>query len=139
MVRHVIPDIVQGQKLVTLPPSATVRQAARKMARNNVRSVLVTRGKSLVGIFTGTDLTCRVVAAGLDPDSTRLSAVMTREPRTVGPTANAIDALNCMHCGGYRHLPVTDGTTLIGVLSRRDFLGIEEDEIERQEQIWQEI
>jgi CBS domain-containing protein len=139
MVRYVIPDIVNGQSLVTLPPSATVRQAARKMERNNVRSVLVTRGKKLIGIFTGTDMTCRVVAAGLDPETTRLSDVMTGAPHTIGPRDNAIDALNLMHRNGYRHLPVTDGSTVVGVLSRRDFLEIEEDEIERQEQIWQEL
>lgn len=139
MVRSVVPDIISSQKLITLPPSATVRQAARKMATANVRSVLVTRGKTLLGIFTGTDLTCRVVAAGLDPDTTKLADVMTRDPHTIGPSENAVAALNCMQGGGYRHLPVTDGKVLIGVLSRRDFLGCEMDEIERQEVIWQEI
>lgn len=139
MVRHIVPDIVDNQKLVTLPPSATVRQAARKMARNNVRSVLVVRGKRLIGIFTGTDLIGRVVAEGLNPDSTRLADVMTADPQTVSPRDNAIAALNLMQCGGYRHLPVTEGDALVGVLSRRDFLGCEMDEIERQERIWQEI
>jgi len=139
MVRHIVPDIISNQKLVTLPPSATVRQAARKMARMNVRSVLVTRGKTLIGIFTGTDLIGRVVAAGLNPDTTKLSDVMTRDPHTVSPQENAVAALHHMQCGGFRHLPVTEGRTVVGVLSRRDFLGCEMDEIERQELIWQEI
>ena len=139
MVRHIVPDIVSNQDLATLPPSATVRQAARKMASLNVRSILVVQGRTLVGIFTGTDLTCRVVAEGLDPDTTMLSAVMTRDPHTVRARDTAITALNCMQGGGHRHLPVTEGDRLVGVLSRRDFLAHEVDEIERQERIWQEI
>lgn len=139
MVRHIVPDIINNQKLVTLPQSATVRQAARKMARNSVRSILVVRGKTLIGIFTGTDLIDRVVAAGRDPDATKLADVMTANPQTVGPRENAIAALNLMQCGCFRHLPVTEGNKVIGVLSRRDFIGCEIDEIERQELIWQEI
>jgi hypothetical protein len=55
MTRRLIPDVVEGQRLPNLPETATVR-GRRSMARRNVRSVLVTRGSKLIGIFTGTRL-----------------------------------------------------------------------------------
>ena len=129
MVRKLVPDVVQGQKLLCLSPRASVRAAAKRMARQNVRSVLVVERGRLVGIFTGTDLIGRVVAAGRDPDETLLSDVMTPDPETIGPDENAVEALRRMHARRYRHLPIVHEARLVGILSRRDFLGYEVDEI----------
>jgi CBS domain-containing protein len=139
MLRKVIPDVVNDQKLVTLSPKATVRQAARKMAESNVRSVLVVARGKLEGIFTGTDLINRVVAPGLDPDTTPLADVMTVGPEAIPPDSSAIEALRKMHSGRYRHLPVVEAGKLCGILSRRDFLGFEVEEIERQDTLWQRV
>jgi CBS domain-containing protein len=132
MLRKIIPDVVSDQELLTLPPTASVREAAQHMAKRKVRSVLVARKDKLAGIFTGTDLNDRVVAVGLDPNTTPLSDVMTAKPQTVEPDCSAIEALRLMHARNFRHLPVCDGDRLVGVVSRRDFLGYEEDEIEHQ-------
>jgi CBS domain-containing protein len=137
MARKLIPDVIRGQRLVKLPPTATVRKAAQRMARDDVRSVLVVRGKRLLGIFTGTDLISRVVARGLDPDKTILEKVMTKNPKTITPSEGAIEALRCMQVGKCRHLPIVADGELVGIVSRRDFSGYEIDEIERQEQVWE--
>jgi len=139
MVRKLIPDVVREQRLLKLPETATVREAAQRMARRNVRSVLITHRGKLMGIFTGTDLIKKVVAAGLDPNVTPLSDVMTRNPDCMAPRDNAINALRCMHERHYRHLPIVDDGKLVGILSRRDFLGYEVDVIERQEKIWEKM
>jgi CBS domain-containing protein len=139
MLRKVVPDVVRDQKLVTLAPTASVREAAQKMAARNVRSVLVTSRGRLKGIFTGTDLINRVVAAGRDPDTTTLREVMTPQPASIAPGDNALEALRLMQTGGYRHLPVLEGHQLRGIVSRRDFLGFELDEIEREAELWQRV
>jgi len=139
MQRRVIPDVVRDQDLLTLPGSATVREAARLMTERGVRSVLVVDQAQLEGIFTDTDLIERVVAEGLDPASTVLSGVITRDPLTVVPDCLAIEALRLMHGEGCRHLPVVDAGRLVGVVSRRDFLLEEEDEIEREERLWERL
>ncbi len=139
MVRSLVPDVVENQKLLRLAPEASVREAAKRMARRNVRSVLVVKRGRLVGIFTGTDLIGRVVAAGRDPDTTTLAEVMTPNPETITPAENAIEALRRMQARRYRHLPIVENEKLVGILSRRDFLGYEIDEIEHQERIWQRI
>lgn len=51
------------------------------------------RDGRLAGIVTPKDLLMRVVAKGLDPDDTLVSAVMTPSPDTVPPSMTAIEAL----------------------------------------------
>ena len=131
--RKIIPDVIGKQQLLELPETASVRDAAVRMRDRQVGAVLITRGSNLDGIFTERDVLNRVVAAGRDPDCTALSEVMTRDPQTIGPDELAVDALRYMCEGGYRHLPVVENGQLVGIVSRRDFLGEEmaavEDEI----------
>ena len=139
MVRKIIPDIVSEQDIFELAGEATVRDAAKGMAERNINSVVITDAGRLTGIFTGTDLVKKVVAVGLDPDLTALSDVMTRDPETVSPDLNAVEALHRMQDGRFRHLPVVKNGELVGVVSRRDFLGHEVDELEHQEELWEKI
>jgi CBS domain-containing protein len=140
MVRKIVPDIVSGQDVLALPATASVREAVQGMAMRKVNSLLVVDGETLSGIFTGTDLIRKVIAAGLDPDKTPVGVAMTANPQTVAPHHSAIEALHRMHDGRFRHLPVVDGDgKVVGVVSRRDFLGYEEDVVENQEKLWEEM
>jgi CBS domain-containing protein len=115
-----------------LPPTATVYDAARLMAAQNCASVVVAADGRLEGIFTSGDLVKRVAAAKRSPAKTRLEEVMTRGPDTVEPAALAIDALRMMQDGRYRHLPVMEGARIVGIVSRRDFFGLEESIVEEE-------
>ena len=139
MVRKIVPDIVANQDILALAGDASVREAVQGMAARDVNSVLIVENGALQGIFTGTDLIKKVVAAGQDLDNTPLRDVMTADPITVDPRSNALDALHLMQDRRFRHLPVVDGGELVGVVSRRDFLGYEIDELEHQEELWQKI
>ena len=139
MVRKVLPDIVFGQNVFELSADSTVQEAARVMAEQNVHSVLVSDDGNLTGIFTSTDLVLKVVAVGLEPNMTALGEVMTRDPETVSPGFNAIEALHRMHDGHFRHLPVVENGKIVGILSRRDFLDYEVEELEHQEKLWETI
>ena len=125
MERKIIPDVIGQQQLVMLPSSATVREAAICMSERQVGAVLVTCDGALEGIFTERDLLHRVVAPGRDPNGTRLVEVMTKNPDTIEADDYAIEALSRMSERGYRHLPVLDQGRLVGIVSRRDFLGEE--------------
>jgi CBS domain-containing protein len=125
MERRIVPDVIGQQQLVMLPSSATVREAAICMSDRQVGAVLVTRDGALEGIFTQRDLLHRVVAPGRDPNGTRLIEVMTKNPDTIEADDYAIEALSRMSERGYRHLPVLDQGRLVGIVSRRDFLGEE--------------
>ena len=72
----------------------------------------------------------RVVSADLDPGKTRLSDVMTTSPDTVAPSDSAYRALSMMNEHGYRHLPILDGETIVGIVSVRDLFRAVQRELE---------
>jgi CBS domain-containing protein len=130
MQRRIVPDIIQNQDLVLMPPSATVRETSQTMATQHIGAVLVLDGGRLAGIFTERDLLTRVVAVGLAPERVTLREVMTANPDTIGPSEFGHDALALMRKRGYRHLPVVDGARIIGIVSARDIYGAMIDELE---------
>jgi len=138
--RHML-DIVRDQNPLTLPPSATVKEACHHMNERRVGAVLVTdEDGALVGIFTGRDAICRVLALGKGAEETLLAEVMTRDPCCMPPGRSAIEALRLMQDGGFRHIPITEDGRLLGVVSRGDFRGLEkarlDDETRMFERLW---
>jgi CBS domain-containing protein len=130
MHRKVVPDIVDQQKIELLPARTMVRDAAKNMAERHIGAVLIGEGNRLQGIFTERDLLIRVVARGLDPDTTRLQEVMTLDPDTVGPDDWASLALERMRSSGYRHVPVVDDGIVVGIVSLRDLYAAAKRELE---------
>ena len=139
MTQRTVKQIIEGQEPVTAPADTTVSEAARIMKQHNIGAIMVVENDRLVGVFTERDGLFRVLAAGLNGDTTALASVMTRNPQTIAADANFTHALQMMHAGRYRHLPVIDDGRVIGVVSVRDALGPELEafvyEMLRQEQI----
>ena len=113
-------EILSRDTLVAGPPEMTVREAARRMAEHVCGSILVLDGETLVGIFTERDLLVRVIAAGRDPDGTRVAEVMTRSPDTIAAGAPVKEAIRRMDEFGYKHLPVMEGDRVVGVIAVED-------------------
>ena len=133
-------DIVRNQNPVTLPPSASVKDACRCMRDRRIGAVLVTEGDHrLLGIFTGRDAVHRVSAQGKSAARTKLAEVMTPDPATILPATTAIEALRLMEDGRYRHVPITEGGKVVGIVSRFDFSGIELDRLDEETGLWERI
>ena len=115
-------SIVSGQPPATAEKSATVLDAALLMKAQGKGALLVVEGPRLIGIFTERDALLRVIAAGLDPRSTKLGDVMTPQPETLHPDEPFVKALRIMHKRGFRHLPVVEHGRPLGVVSARDAL-----------------
>jgi CBS domain-containing protein len=105
--------------VVSVPPSASVAEAATVMGSHAVGSVMVLHGERLVGIFTERDVV-RALSEHFDAGGHLVQNWMTPEPTTVVPEANVDDALDLMLSKGFRHLPVLEGERLLGVVSLRD-------------------
>ncbi|MBL8566285.1 MAG: CBS domain-containing protein [Hyphomicrobiaceae bacterium] len=134
---RLLASIVRDRNPVMLPADATVQQACSEMWQRRVGSVLVVdRSLRLRGIFTGRDAV-RALAEGRDAGATRVEEVMTRNPVSLPPGADALDALHVMCDGGFRHVPVVDGESICGVVSRGDFKGVEIDRIDEEEHLWE--
>lgn len=133
-------DIVRNRDPATLPPSATVKDACRCMRDRRIGAVLVTEGNHrLLGIFTGRDAVHRVLAEGKSAARTKLAQVMTRDPDTMPPGKTAIEALRLMEDRRCRHVPVVDGSKVVGIVSRFDFSGIELDRLDEETGLWERI
>ena len=133
-------EIVKNQKPLTLGRAATVKHACECMRERRVGAVLVTDGNGhLLGIFTGRDAVCRMLAEGKDPAQTTLADVMTHQPDTMTPGKTAIEALRLMRDGGYRHLPVVEKGKVVGVVSKGDFHGDEQDRLDEETGIWERL
>jgi CBS domain-containing protein len=114
-----VKSVMQRQKLLKARPDTFVSQAARLMAGKNAGAVMVLDDERLVGIFTERDIAYRVVARGLDPQTTRLAEVMTPAPETIEPDRPFGYALLRMHERGFRHLPVIQDGKVVGIVSAR--------------------
>jgi CBS domain-containing protein len=122
---------VEHQKILTAaPPKTSIREAARLMKQTRVGALLVVENGHLVGIFTERDALVRVLAAGLDPETTPLAAVMTLDPVTVHPDQPFVHALHLMYENGFRHVPVVENGRPLGMVSARDALDLEAAEFE---------
>jgi CBS domain-containing protein len=133
-------EIVRQQDPLTLPPHTTVRDACQRMRDRRVGAVLVTDTDGrLVGIFTGRDAVCRVLAEGRSAAKTRLSEVMTPNPDAMPPSGTAIDALRLMQDGGFRHVPVVREGRVAGVVSHGDFRGLERARLDEETGLWERI
>ncbi len=121
-----VAEIIEGRPLVYAEASEKVRDVAKKMSDRNVGAVAVLDSGKLVGLFSERDLMTRVVAPGLNPEKTAVSAVMTRNIVFAEPVDDFESALQKMYRVGCRHLPVVDRGNLVGMISLRDLLQIDD-------------
>ena len=109
--------------LITVLGTATVHEAVKTMAGKAIGAVLIVEDDKVAGIFTERDLMNKVVGKDLDTRETKVADVMTREPKTARVDDEAIDCLELMAAGGFRHLPVVDASGRpLGMVSQRDFV-----------------
>lgn len=110
----------KGSKVHVVEPTATVLDAVRRMNDQSIGALLVTRGDKPVGIFSERDVLRRVVARSLDPATTPVGEVMTREVIVVAPTVTVGEAMAIVTAKRVRHLPVLDHGKLLGMVSSGD-------------------
>ncbi|KAK7318399.1 hypothetical protein RJT34_03099 [Clitoria ternatea] len=104
-------------KALTISEGTTISEACRRMAARRVDAVLLTDSNALLsGIMTDKDITTRVIAECLRPEQTLVSKVMTRNPVFVTSDTLAIEALQKMVQGKFRHLPVVENGEVIAIL-----------------------
>jgi CBS domain-containing protein len=107
---------------ITVAPEDTLGEVAEKMTTRNVGSVIVKDHGRLIGILTERDM-LRAMAARVHTSDARVRQWMTADPITASPDMPLDDAARIMLDNGFRHLPVVEGQTVLGVVSLRRVLG----------------
>jgi len=100
----------------------TVQEAAQQMHAKNVGSVLVRVYDKYVGILTETDLSQKIVANGLNPETTMVSSVMTQPILSMDRYMPIMEAEEFMIKKNIRHLAVTEEDKIVGILSIKDLV-----------------
>ena len=115
---------VMARNIVTVDKQATAMEVAGIMDTKNVGSVLVVDkadGK-FVGIVTERDIVRKVVAKGLDGSSYLVKGVMSSPLVTIESTKTIFEAGDLMDQKKVRHLAVTEGSEVVGIVSIRDLI-----------------
>src|SRR6185312_1390764 len=115
-------DLVKNRRVYSIEADQSVLEGARFMMEHKIGAVPVLRNGELVGIFSERDIMNRVVAVGRLPGTTKVSEVMTTNPKAVSIDETVENCLFLMREFGFRHLPITDGKELKGLVSSRDIL-----------------
>jgi CBS domain-containing protein len=109
--------------VASVAPTATCVEAARRMRRDNVGSLVVEAEGAPIGIVTDRDLMLRVLADELDPASITVSAVMSRFPAFLTEQRDLGDAIRLMREMRVRRMPAIDASgRAIGMLALDDVL-----------------
>lgn len=106
----------------TIGPNASITSAAKTMRQARIGSLLVKRGTAFIGIVTDTDVTRRAVASGKPLGKLTVEKIMTTPICTIEGTESIDEAQDMMAELGVRHLGVTKGGAVVGVISVRDLL-----------------
>jgi CBS domain-containing protein len=123
---------IASRVVATANGSESILAVARRMAEYNVGCVVVVDGGAEpVGIITDRDIVTRVVATEFDPSQTAISAIMTREVRSVYEATPIEQALALMGSAGTRRLMVTGSESkLVGIVSVDDVIELLVEEAE---------
>jgi len=114
-------DVISPDFL-TVAPEDTLGEVAERMTAKNVGAVIVKDHGRLIGILTERDM-LRAMAARVHTSDARVRIFMTPDPITVAPDMDLDEASRIMLDNGFRHLPVVDGSSVLGIASLRRVLG----------------
>jgi CBS domain-containing protein len=121
---HSIRDILRekGTTVRSIEPEVTVFDALRQMADFGIGALLVIEGGKPVGLFSERDYARKLALRGLRSRDTPVRAIMSSPVLTISPDASVQQGLSMMTEEFIRHLPVVDGSGVIGMVSIGDLV-----------------
>jgi CBS domain-containing protein len=109
---------VLRREFITVAPEDTLGEVAQQMVDLNVGAVVVKDYGRLIGILTERDI-MKAVAGRVHTSDARVREWMTADPITAAPEMPLDEAAQTMLDNGFRHLPVMEGETVLGIASLR--------------------
>lgn len=122
----------RGQDVISCDSTMPMRRAVALLAEKRIGALPVMRGGSVVGIFSERDVIYRLAEEGEICLNRPLEEVMTAPPITVSPSTVIDEALSLMTRRRIRHLPVIDGSAMVGFISIGDLVKHRIDQVEHE-------
>ena len=110
------------QTLWSVAPEASVFEALQILASHDIGALMVIDHGKVVGILSERDYTRKVALTGRASKETKVREIMTTTVTSVTPNTRTKDCMALMSQKKFRHLPVIDGATVVGMLSIRDIM-----------------
>ena len=110
---------IDAQPMITASPDLTVSEAIHKLREAKISSLLIVDEGKLLGIFTERDILEKAADHYAAVAERPVTEFMTSDPLVVHTSDPASTALAAIAVAGYRHVPVMDGTAVVGILSPR--------------------
>ena len=110
------------KKVLSIDPDHSVYEALEILAQYNIGVLLVCKDNRLVGIFSERDYARKGILGGLTSRETRVSQLMTSPVISVNPKHTVDDCMTLMTQHDFRHLPVVQNDSLVGVISIGDLV-----------------
>ena len=110
----------ERESIHAVGPDTPVTACVRTMTAEKIGALIVMDGERLIGIFTERDALNKVLAAGRDPVSTKVSEVMTKDPYCIPPTTTVGEAMELVTTRRIRHLPIVENGKVLAVVSSGD-------------------
>ena len=121
---HSIKDILseKGATVRSIDPTVTVFDALKLMADHGIGALLVLEDGKPVGLFSERDYARKLALRGLRSRETPVSAVMSSPVITIRPDNSVQEGMQMMTERFVRHLPVVDGSGVVGMVSIGDLV-----------------
>jgi CBS domain-containing protein len=120
LVKHLLD--VKGRNIISVDPGLSVLDAIKLMADKRVGALIVMQADKLSGIVTERDYARKVIIKGRSSESTRVDEIMTVDVLTTTPDQTVEYCMGVMSEGRFRHLPVVDDDTVVGIISIGDLV-----------------
>ncbi len=112
----------KGSEVFSILPDTTIYEALTLLAKHNTGALMVVRGNKVEGILSERDCVRKVDLEGKSSKNTKVSEIMTSKVIYVEAGQQLDECMALMIDKNIRHLPVFDGTELLGLISVRDVL-----------------
>ena len=110
----------KGYDVHSTSPDATVYDALKLMAEKEIGALVVLEGEKMVGIITERDYSRKVILKGKASKETLVLEIMTSEVSYTSPDQKVEKSLSLMTKKRFRHMPVLEGSKVVGMLSIGD-------------------
>jgi CBS domain-containing protein len=121
---YLVKDILdeKGYEVYTVEPEATVYEALKKMAGQNIGALLVVNNEKVVGVFSERDYARKIILRGKSSKDSKVGELLNERIFYVKPYTSTNECMQIMTDHRVRHLPVIENEKLVGIVSIGDIV-----------------